>query len=265
MTPESNPRLVFERLFGEGKHGERAANARRRMMDRRSVLDFVMSDARAMQGRLGSADREKLDQYLTGIREVERSIQKSEQFGESIDPSMETPNGTPSSYEAHVQLMYDMLALAFETDSTRVASFVLSHDGDNRSFSEIGISEGHHDLSHHQNKQDRVDKVAQIDRWYVTQFARFLEKLESVTDVDGNSLLHNSQIVYGSGNSDANRHTHEDLPIILAGNGGGTLDTGRSIDHGSQPATNLFLRLADQAGVRNLERFGDSTGRLSNV
>lgn len=265
MTPESNPRLVFERLFGQGQHGERAANARRRVLDRRSVLDFVLSDARAMQDRLGLADREKMDQYLTGIREVEQRIQKSEQFGSNSDPNRETPNGIPSSHEAYVQLMYDMLALAFETDSTRVASFGLGHDGDNRSFGEIGISEGHHDLSHHQNNQDRIDKVAKIDRWYVMQFARFLEKMESVKDLDGHSLLHNSQIVYGSGNADGNRHTHENLPMILAGNGGGRLDAGRSIDHGSQPVTNLFLSLADNMGIQNVERFGDSTGRLGNV
>jgi hypothetical protein len=164
-----------------------------------------------------------------------------------------------------VEVMYDMMALAFQTDSTRVATMIMGHDGDNRSFSEIGITEGHHDLSHHQNNPERVEKVARIDQWYVGQFARFLQKLESTQDVDGNSLLHNTRILYGSGNADGNRHTHENLPLILAGGGGGLLTPGRYVQHGGKAATNLFLSLADHAGVTNLERFGDSTGRLTNV
>lgn len=265
MTPEANPRLVFERLFGTGVHGERAANVESRTMSRRSVLDFVLEDARTMQRRLASNDREKLDQYLTGIREVEARIQKAEKFGSTIDPALPTPAGIPNTRADYVDLMYDMMLLAFQTDTTRVASFVLGHDGDNRSFSEIGIAEGHHDLSHHQNNQDRVDKVAQIDRWYVERFASFLRKMENTPDVDGHSLLHNSRIVYGSGNADGNRHTHENLPLVLAGGGGGLLTPGRFVRHGSKPVSNLFLNLADTAGVTGLERFGDSTARLGNV
>jgi hypothetical protein len=161
--------------------------------------------------------------------------------------------------------MYDVLVLAFQTDSTRIATLLLSHDGSNQSFEHIGISEGHHDLSHHRNRRDRVDKVADIDAWYVAQFARFLSKLEAVKDGDGNSLLHNSMIVYGSGNADGNRHTHENLPILLAGAGGGRLTPSRYVKHGSKPATNLFLSIADRMGVQGLNRFGDSTDRLGNV
>ena len=265
MTPESNPRLVFERLFGAGVHGERAANAQRRMMDRRSVLDFVLNDARRLQTRLDATDRTKLDQYLTGVRDVEMRIQRAERFGPNIDPDQATPVGIPALESEYVELMYDMLLLAFKTDSTRVATFILGHDGDNRSFSEIGISEGHHDLSHHQNNPERVEKVAQIDRWYAEQFAKFLQKMDASPDVDGNSLLHNSRIIYGSGNADGNRHTHENLPIVLAGGGGGLLHTGRYVQHGNVPMSNLFLTLADQVGVPSLERFGDSTARLGNV
>jgi hypothetical protein len=265
MTPEANPRLVFERLFGAGVHGERAANAQRRMMDRRSVLDFVINDARRLQTRLDVTDRSKLDQYLTGVRDVEMRIQRAERFGPNIDPDQATPNGIPTLESEYVELMYDMLLLAFKTDSTRVATFILGHDGDNRSFSEIGISEGHHDLSHHQNNPERVDKVAQIDRWYAEQFGKFLQKMEATPDIDGNSLLHNSRIIYGSGNADGNRHTHENLPILLAGGGGGLLHRGRYVQHGNVPMSNLFLTLADQAGVTDLERFGDSTARLTNV
>jgi hypothetical protein len=265
MTPENNPRLVFERLFGAGAHGERAKNAERRMRERRSVLDFVMDDARRMQGRLDPNDRDKLDQYLTGVREVEARIQNAERFGPSIDPVLPTPAGIPATHAEYVQLMYDMMLLAFQTDSTRVATFVLGHDGDNRSFSEIGITEGHHDLSHHQNNTERVEKVAQIDRWYVEQFNQFLIKMDRTRDIDGNSLLHNSRILYGSGNADGNRHTHENLPLVLAGGGGGRFNGGRFVNHGSKPLANLFLDLADQAGVTGLDRFGDSTGRLGNV
>lgn len=265
MTPENNPRLVFERLFGAGAHGERTANAQRRMQDRRSVLDFVMDDARRMQNRLDASDRSKLDQYLTGVRDIEARIQKTERFGPGLDPVLPTPAGIPATHVEYVQLMYDMMLLAFQTDSTRVATFVLGHDGDNRSFSEIGITEGHHDLSHHQNNAERVEKVAQIDRWYVEQFNRFLVKMDQTPDVDGHSLLHNSRILYGSGNADGNRHTHENLPLILAGGGGGLLNGGRYVDHRSQPLSNLFLDLADQAGVTGLDRFGDSTARLGNV
>lgn len=265
MASENNPRLVFERLFGTGPHGERAANIQRRMTERRSVLDFVMEDARRMQRRMGGNDREKLDQYLTGIRDVEARIQRAEQMGPGIDPTVDTPAGIPTRHAEYVDLMYDMMLLAFQTDSTRVASFVLGHDGDNRSFSEIGIPEGHHDLSHHQNNQERIAKVAQIDRWYAERFAGFLRRLEATPDVDGHSILHNSRILYGSGNADGNRHTHDNLPLILAGGGGGVLTPGRYVQHGTKPLTNLFLSLADQAGVPGLERFGDSTGRLSNV
>jgi hypothetical protein len=161
--------------------------------------------------------------------------------------------------------MYDMMLLAFKTDSTRVATFVLGHDGDNRSFGDIGIAEGHHDLSHHQNNEERIEKVAQIDRWYAEQFTKFLKKLEAEQDVDGKSLLHNSRILYGSGNADGNRHSHDNLPLILAGAGGGLLTPGRYVQHGSKPLSNLFLTLADQAGVSKLPRFGDSTARLTQV
>ncbi|MBK1878987.1 DUF1552 domain-containing protein [Pelagicoccus mobilis] len=265
MTPESNPRTVFERLFGEGKHGERAANAQQRMMSRRSILDFVLSDAKNMQQRLDHRDREKLDQYLTGIREVEQRIQKLEQFGSPSDPKRPTPEGVPASFSQHIDIMYDMMLIAFQTDSTRVATFMTTHDGDNRPHDEIGISEGHHDLSHHQNKDEKIEKVARIDRWYVERFARFLTQMETTQDVDGNSLLHNSMIVYGSGNADGNRHTHDNLPLILAGQGGGKLNTGRFVKNGSQPLSNLYLDLADNMGASSLERFGDSTKRLGNT
>jgi len=265
VAAEANPRLVFERLFGAGKHGERAAIAKRRQADQQSVLDFVLDDARRMQGQLDAHDKDKLDQYLTGVRAIESRIQKAEKFATIPDPDIDAPPGIPSDHAEHMQLMYDMLVLAFQTDSTRMATFLLAHDGDNRSYSEIGIPEGHHDLSHHQNKAEQINKVAEIDKWYSKQFARFLLKMQETKDIDGNSLLHNSMIVYGGGNADANRHTHTNLPVILAGGGGGTLKPGRFVQHVSKPMTNLFLSLSDRLGVSGIERFGDSTGRLANV
>jgi Protein of unknown function (DUF1552) len=265
MTPESNPRLAFERLFGTGKPGERRANLKRRREEQRSILDFALEDARSMRRRLASEDAQKLDQYLSGVREIETRIEKAERFGEAIDPQVATPAGVPLDYAEYVQLMFDLLVLAFQTDSTRVATLMLAHDGSNRSFDQIGISEGHHDLSHHQNRPEWVQKVADIDLWYVRQFARFLEKLQATKDVDGKTLLHNSMIVYGSGNADANRHTHDNLPVLLAGHGGGTLTPGRYVKHGSKPFTNLYLSMADRMGLRELVRFGDSDSRLGNV
>jgi hypothetical protein len=264
-TAEGNPRLVFERLFGAGKPGERRASLERRRQEDRSVLDFVLEDARAIQRRLNARDRGKLDQYLTGVREIEARIRKAEQFGDAKDPGVATPSGIPRDYGEYIQLMYDMLVLAFQTDSTRVATLLLAHDGSNRSFDQIGITEGHHDLTHHQNRKEWIDKVADIDLWYVRQFARFLDKLRQATDVDGSSLLHNSMIVYGSGNADANRHTHSNLPLLLAGGGGGALRPGRYPRHGSKPTTNLFLGLAHRLGLRKLDRFGDSTGVLDDI
>ncbi|MCW3051800.1 MAG: hypothetical protein JWN14_970 [Chthonomonadales bacterium] len=263
VTAEGNPRLAFERLFGTGLPGERVENTRRRQLAQKSVLDFVLEDTRAMQKRLAVNDKAKLDQYLTGVREVEARIQKAGRFGIAKDPSVETPDGVPTDQTEYVEIMFDLMVLAFQTDSTRVASFCLAHDGDNRSFSHIGIPEGHHDLSHHQNERDRMEKVAKIDLWYAQQFAKFLAKLNGIKDVDGKSLLHNSMIVYGSGNADGNRHSHNNLPIVLAGGGGGALAPSSNVNYKSAPACNMFLSMADRMGMKDLERFGDSTGRIS--
>ena len=263
--PEPNPRLVFERLFGEGEVGQRKKNIEMRLAQQRSILDFVMDDAKALQRKLGSRDVSKLDEYLTSVREIEKRIDAAEKFKDVPDPGVETPAGIPASFEEHMQLMYSMMLLAFQTDSTRIATFLLAGDGNNRSYSDIGIPEGHHHLSHHQNNDEMVSKVGEIDLWYMKQFAWFLKKMDETKDVDGNSLLHNSMIVYGCGNSDGNRHTHHNLPIVLAGNGGGTLESGRYVKAGGQPMSNLFLTMADRMGVKNLERFGDSTKLLTMV
>src|SRR5262249_18569409 len=159
MTPEGNPRLVFERLFGAGAPGRRKANLQRRREEQRSLLDFVREDARSLQRRLNPQDQDKLEQYLTSVREVETRIDQSERFGAAEDPRIETPLGVPADYAEYLQLMYDMLLLAFQTDLTRIATLLLAHDGSNRSFDQIGISEGHHDLTHHQDRKDWIEKV----------------------------------------------------------------------------------------------------------
>lgn len=165
MTPEANPRHAFERMFGEGPAGQRVEHLKRRRQEQRSILDFVLEDARDMQKRLNSSDQTKLDEYLTGVRELEMRIQKAESLGDAKDPAIETPAGIPQTFGEHIQIMFELLLLAFQTDSTRVASLMLSHDGSNRSFAEIGIPEGHHDLSHHFENEEKIQKVSEIDVW----------------------------------------------------------------------------------------------------
>jgi len=266
LTPEVNPRFLFERLFGSGPRNERQKNLTLRQQQQQSILDFVQSDSRALTKELSGRDKDKLDEYLTSARDIEQRIQRAEKTrANQPQPDADAPAGIPASFTEYVRLMYDMLHLSFQTDSTRIATFMISGDGSNRDFKEIGIKEGHHSLSHHRNDPATMKKVAAIDLWYVTQLAYFLDKMEKTKDIDGNSLLHNSQIVYGSGNSDGNRHTHVDLPIILAGGGGGTLTQGRYVNQPNLPISNLYLSMMDRIGAKGIERFGDSTGRLADV
>lgn len=264
VSPEPNPRMVFERLFGAGSRDERQANLKLRQQDQRSLLDFVLEDANTVQRKLNGRDREKLDQYLSSVREIEERLQRAESMPVA-NPEMDTPAGIPASYEEHIALMFDMLTLAFQTDSTRIATMLVAREGNNRAFPEVGLSSGHHDLTHHRNDPEMIAKVKEIDLWYVKQLAKFLEKMDQTKDVDGQSLLHNSMIVYGSGNADGNRHTHTNLPILLAGAGGGTFRPGRYIKAGNVPITNLYLSMADRMGAKGIEKHGDSTGRLENV
>lgn len=264
VSPEPNPRLVFERLFGVGSREERGQNLKRRQAEQQSILDFVMDDADAVQRRLSGRDQQKLDQYLTSVREIEQRIERSERMP-VIDPGGDAPAGIPANYEEHIALMFDMLHLAFQTDSTRVATMLLAGEGSNRTFTEIGLSEGHHNLTHHRNNTEMIDKVKEIDLWYVKQLAKFLEKMDQSIDADGRSMLHNSMIVYGSGNADGNRHTHSNLPIALAGSAGGAFRPGRFLKLPPTPLTNLFLSMTDHMGVAGLERHGDSTGRIAAI
>jgi Protein of unknown function (DUF1552) len=265
MATEHNPRMVFERLFGVGAPGERAENLKRRREEQRSILDYVLEDARSMRKRIASEDFRKIDEYLSGVRSLESQIQRAEKLGDARDPGTATPVGVPQSHEEYVEIMFELMALAFQTDSTRVASLMLGHDGDNRSYDFLGISEGHHDLTHHQDREDRISKVQQIDQWYAKQFAKLLTRLDSMHDSDGQSVLHNSMVLIGSGNADGNAHTHKDLPILLAGSGGGKLNPGRFVNCESVPLANLYLKIAETMGITDVKEFGDSTGVLSEV
>ena len=259
LPPEVDPRLAFERLFASGESGD---NARRRTY-RKSILDFVMEDAKQLQSNLGATDRRKLDEYLTAVRELEQRIERAEKFATTL-PNYSRPSGIPKQDEDHMRLMYDLMALAFQTDSTRVATFIIAHDGSNRPYPHLGISEGHHNLSHHENKQEKKDKIAKINCYHVEQFAYFLQKLKSIREGEG-TLLDNCMIMYGSGIGDGNRHNHDDLPIVLAGGGGGTLKTGRHVRFEREtPMANLFLSMLDRMGAPT-ERFGDSTGLLKGL
>ena len=261
MPPESNPRLLFERLFGEGAKGQRRAAYQARQQAQRSILDFVLDDARSLKRKLGERDDRKLDEYFTSIREIEKRIEHAEAFGAVPDPAIDTPAGIPPLVGDHMDLMYDLLVLAFQTDSTRIATMMLGHDGDNRPYPQLGVADGHHNISHHQEKPELLEKIARIDTHHVEHFARFLEKLDAARDVDGRSILENSLIVYAGGNADPNRHSHTNLPVILAGSAGGRVETGRFLKVPSQPMCNLYLDMLDRVGVEGVERLGDSTGR----
>lgn len=262
LAPEHNPQFAFERLFGQGSRDERVANLKRREAEQHSILDFVMDDAKSLNAKLDGRDRQKLDQYLTSVREIEQRIAISKRMSVQ-NPDVDAPAGVPASYEDHVALMFDMLHLAFQTDSTRIATLLLAREGSNRPFNDIGISSGHHDLTHHKNSAEIIEKVKLIDRWYVQRLAAFLEKMANTEDVDGQSLLDHSMILYGSGNADGNRHTHANLPIVLAGAGSGAFKPGRFVKAKPQPLTNLFLSMADAMGATGIENHGDSTGRFS--
>ena len=264
VSPEPNPRLVFERLFGAGDKADRKQNYALRQETERSVLDFVLEETGDVQRRLGAQDRRKFDEYLTVVREMEQRLKSVEKFNGLPDTNAATPAGIPSDFAEYMQFMYDMLLLAFQTDSTRIATLLLAYDGSNKTYPKIGIPEGHHYLTHNQRNPQLVKKVAEIDKYYLTCFANFLEKMSKIEDIDGRSLLHNSMIVYGGAIADGNRHTHSNLPVILAGHAGGTFTPGRFNLAPSQPMSNLFVTMLNRFGIE-AKSFGDSTGKLEQV
>jgi hypothetical protein len=263
LPPEVDPRLVFERLFSNGSLNETAESRARRQQANKSILDFVLTDARQLQRGLGVNDRQKLDEYLTSVREIEQRIERAEKMSVAT-PDYPTPSGIPRDYEQHLRVMFDLLALAFQTDTTRVSSFMIAHDGSNRSYPAIGVPDGHHDISHHGGNAEKKEKIAKINRFHMTQFARFLERLKSVREGEG-TLLDNCMIVYGSGIADGNAHSHHDLPVLLAGRGGGAFKTGQHLRYAKDtPMSNLYLAMLERMGVKE-QRFGDSTEVLKGL
>jgi len=261
MPAEYDPRVAFEKVFGSGDLKEDL----KRRVNRKSVLDFVQREASQFNKKLSTSDRDKLDEYLTSIREVERRIEQAEQFDNHY-PSDAKPNSIPRTYQEHIRSMFDIMALAFKTDSTRIASFMLSSEGSNRTFKHIGVSGGHHALSHHRKKTETLEMIAKIDTFYTEQLAYFLESLKNTPEGDlGGNVLDNTMIVYGSSIADGNRHQHTNLPVILAGGGNGSLATGRHITAPEgTPMTNLYLSLLERMNV-SARRIGDSTGKLDMI
>ena len=260
LPMENDPRAVFERLFGSTDSTDVAARLARIRQDR-SVLDYVGDRVAGLQQTLGPGDRTKLDQYFDAVRDVERRIQMADEQSDREIPLFEQPAGIPDTFAAHSRLMFDLLALAYQTDMTRVGTFMLSREVSGRAYPEIGVPDSHHGCSHHQNDPAKLEKLARINTFHMQQFAYFLDKLQSTPDGDG-TLLDHSMLIYGSGISDGNIHFHMDLPVVMVGGGGGTLKGGRHLRYADDtPLTNLYVSVLGKLGIP-VEQFGDSTGKL---
>ena len=263
MPPETNPRLVFERLFGDVDTSLSPETRARRLVNRRSILDLVTQRTTQLMADLGPSDKRKLDEYLSSIREIEVRIAKAEQDMTGLTPTIDKPTGVPVLYADYVNLMCDLQMVAFQTDSTRVVTMMMGREGSMRTYPEIGVADPHHPLTHHRNNPEWIEKVTQVNTLHMELFAGFVKKLKATPDGDG-TLLDHTLVVYGSGLSDGNRHTHNDLPVVVVG-GGGDLRLGRHVVYPKDtPMTNLYLTLLDRMGVHE-ETIGDSTGRVEHL
>ncbi|MDA1230778.1 MAG: DUF1552 domain-containing protein [Planctomycetota bacterium] len=265
VTPEFHPQFVYESLF----HGAQYLQPKH-ADSTRHLLDFVLEDARSLRKKLGRDDRHKMDEYLDSMRTIESRIEfsrseNSERHAVSASPEkIEAARpGIPKDFRDHIHMMMDLLVIAFQTDTTRVASLLLAGGPSNQSFNFIdGVTGEHHELSHHENKPEKIAQYQKISQWYVEQFVQFLQRLQEIQEGEG-SLLDNCMVLFGSCMSDGNRHDPDNLPILLGGRAGGTLDSGQHIasNNGSVPLCNLYLSMLDRMGIE-VDRFGDSTGRL---
>ena len=260
LPMENDPRALFERLFGAS--GSTDPEARRaRIYQEKTILDFVTEEVKGLERSLGNGDRQKLEQYLDAVRDVEHRIQMAEAQSSRQLPVVEQPAAIPDSFDEHARLMYDLLALAYQADLTRVGTYMIGREISGRSYPEMGVHGGHHGYSHHQNDPEKLEKLMIVNKYHVTQFAYFLDKLKQIPDGDG-SLLDHSILLYGSGISDGNIHFHMDLPALVVGGGSGTLKGGRHIRYKNDtPLANLHVSLLDKLGVPT-DSFGDSTGKL---
>ncbi len=263
MAKEVNPRLVFERLFAAaGAEGHAAAQER--AAARKSILDYVLDDANRLQARLGATDGKKLDEYLSGVREIELRIGRIEREPMVVLPDYSKPEGVPSDYGEHLRLMSDLLVLAFQGDLTRVSTFLFANEGSNRSYADVEVPDGHHDLSHHGGDAAKHEKLKKINLFHINQLAYLLGRLRSVPEGEG-TLLDNCMIAYGSGIGDGDRHNHDELPILLAGRGGGSIQTGRHLRFPFEtPLNNLWLTMLERIGAP-VGALGDSSGVLQGL
>jgi hypothetical protein len=262
LPMEINPRKVFERLFGRGGSSEeRAAQSR----EDRSILDLFVRQANDLQKQLGPSDRSTLNDYLESVREIERRVQRMSMEGASVDvPIPSAPSGIPYSYEDHVKLMYDLMILAYQANVTKIVTYMLAREISNRTYPQVGVSDGHHAISHHSNQAAKMDKNVKIQTYHTTLFAGFLDKMASTRDGDG-SLLDNTLLLFGSNMSNSNAHNHFPLPNLVIGGGAGTMKGGRHLKYKDHtPMTNLLLTMLDKAGVR-METLGDSNGRMEDL
>jgi len=263
LMSENNPRVVFERLFGSIDSTDPKVRASRLQQDQ-SILDSITGRVKQLQQKLGTADNRKVDDYLASLRDVERQIRKAEEQSGKEMPDVVRPAGIPDSFEEHVRLLYDLQLLAYQSDLTRVITFMYGREQTGRSYPQIGVPEPHHPLTHHQGNPEKMAKCAVIQRYHLKLFAEFLEKLRKTPDGDG-SLLDNVTLLFGGGISNSDRHTHGPLPTLLVGGGSGTLRGGRHIVYPEHtPLTNLQMTLLNKLGVPT-EKLGDSTGEFKQL
>jgi hypothetical protein len=263
LSKEIDPALAFDRLFGAPQPGETAEQRATRLAFRRSVLDLVGDEAKRLSGRLGATDRDKLDEFLSAIRDIERRIDRAAKEGDTVAAGGAVrPKGLPGDYREHLRIMSDLIVLAFRSDATRVITFLTANEQTDRSYGFLGVPESHHEMSHHGGDPEKHAKVARINRFHVEELAYLLGKMKAAKEGSG-SLLDATAVLYGSGISDGNKHNHEDLPIVLAGRLGGTLSPGKHLRFPKEtPLANLHLALLDKSGVR-AAKFADSTGPLA--
>ena len=258
LPMEINPRVIFERLFGDGSN---AAERLQRKQEDRSILDSVTQEVAKLHQGLGKRDRNVVNEYLENVREIERRIQRAEKQTDSSLPVPETPIGVPESFDEHAKLMFDLQALAYQAEITRVSTFMLARDLSQRTFPQIGVPEPHHTVSHHGNSATQIAKLAKINNYHVSLVAYFLERLRATSDGDGN-LLDHSMILYGSSMSNPNEHNHFPVPMLLAGGGAGQLKGGRHLKFPERtPIADLLLSVLDKSGIHQ-DSLGDSTGKL---
>src|SRR5262249_54495440 len=262
---EMNPKVVFDRLFTKGSSSLTQATVADRDFYRRSMIDYVLDDANRIRGRVAKSDQRKLDQYLTGVREVERRIQFATASAEQQGTDFPRPAGIPEEFDEHLRLMCDLMVLAFQTDSTRAISFMVTKEATDRNYPWLGFTDGHHELSHHAGDAEKHRKLREIDRYPISILAYLVEKMMTVEEAGGTTLLDHSMVLYGSGISDGDLHNHINLPVITVGKGGGGIRTGQHWKcRPETPMSNLLLSMLNQAGVP-VDRFGDSTEPLPGL